>query len=297
MNSGQRPGLIRTLLFTAFSLVAFAANSVLCRLALKGGEIDPASFTVIRLLTGAMVLVFILRFTAKREAPQARGSWTAAAMLFLYAVTFSFAYLSLDTGTGALVLFGAVQITIVLIGRLRGNRLGILEWAGMAIAFGGLVYLVKPSVTTPSAVGFALMAIASAAWGIYTLSGKGSVNPLADTRFNFVRTIPLVMVLAIAGLANQQLSMEGILLAAISGGIASGIGYTLWYTALGGLSTTEAAAVQLTVPIIAAFGGVIFVSEPVSQRLLISTVLTLGGILMVIGGRHYFHGSEQNTKN
>lgn len=291
MNTQGRHGFLKTSLFTALSLAAFAANSVLCRLALKGGEIDPASFTIIRLLTGSIVLFLILRFSTKQEGSRARGRWSAAAMLFVYAVAFSYAYLSLDTGTGALVLFGAVQITMVIIGCLRGDRLGKMEWIGMAIAFGGLVYLVKPSLTTPSVIGFGLMVIAGAAWGLYTLSGKGSLNPLADTAFNFARTIPMVAVLAIAALtvsgpAGFRQSADGVLLAALSGGVASGIGYTLWYTALRGLSTTESAAVQLAVPIIAAFGGVIFVSEMISRRLLIASVLTLGGILMVILGRH-----------
>ena len=243
------------------------------------------------------MLAVILKMTARQDVKQSRGSWVAALMLFLYAVTFSFAYLSLDTGTGALVLFGAVQFTIVLIGFFRGNKLSVLEWLGMAIAFGGLVYLVLPGVTTPSVVGFVLMAIAGAAWGIYTIIGRGSSSPLADTAFNFARTIPLVFVLAIVAIASVQLSMEGILLAAISGGVASGIGYTLWYTALGGLSATQAAVVQLAVPIIAAFGGVIFVAESVSQRLLISVALTLGGILMVTLGRHFFMrlGHSSNT--
>ena len=288
---------MKTLFYTALSLIAFAANSVLCRMALKGDEIDPSSFTAIRLLAGATVLFLIMKATTKRDYERTRGSWTAALMLFLYAVTFSFAYVSLDTGTGALVLFGAVQITIVVIGRFRGNKLGVLEWSGMAIAFGGMVYLVLPIITTPSVAGFALMAIAGAAWGIYTLSGKGSVNPLADTAHNFARAIPLVFILAIASLTNIQWSIEGVLLAVISGSVASGIGYTLWYTALGGLSATEAAAVQLAVPIIAAFGGVVFVSESVSQRLLISAVLTVGGILMVILGRRYIGRLARSSKN
>jgi drug/metabolite transporter (DMT)-like permease len=300
MAEEQRHGLIRTSVFTTLSLVAFAANSVLCRLALKGGEIDAASFTVVRLLTGAAVLFAILQFMSKGARPCARGSWAAAAMLFVYAAAFSYAYLSLDTGTGALVLFGAVQISIVLIGRFRGNRLGVLEWSGMVIAFGGLVYLVKPSLTTPSVAGFVLMALAGVAWGGYTLSGKGSLDPLAETAFNFGRTIPMVAVLAagaIAGPANFRFSVEGLMLAALSGGVASGIGYTLWYTALGGLSTTESAAVQLAVPVIAAFGGVLFVSEQVSERLLVAAVLTLGGMLLVILRRHFDAGRGRKPKN
>jgi drug/metabolite transporter (DMT)-like permease len=172
----------------------------------------------------------------------------------------------------------------------------------MVIAFGGLVYLVKPSLTTPSVAGFVLMALAGVAWGVYTLSGKGSLDPLAETAFNFARTIPMVAVLAagaiaIAGPANLRFSAEGLMLAALSGGVASGIGYTLWYTALGGLSTTESAAVQLAVPVIAAFGGVLFVSEQVSERLLVAAVLTLGGMLLVILRRHFDAGGGRKPKN
>lgn len=286
MTLGQQSRPAKTLLCTTFSLIAFAANSVLCRLALKGGEIDPSSFTAVRLVAGAVVLAVILQVTAGEKGKKSRGGWWAALMLFLYAVTFSFAYTSLDTGTGALVLFGTVQLTIVLIGYFRGVKLRVLEWSGMIIAFGGLAYLVLPGVKAPSMIGFMLMAAAGAAWGIYTLSGRESINPLADTAFNFIRTIPLVIVLVIVALQDIQLSAQGILLAAISGGVASGIGYTLWYTALGGLSATESAVVQLAVPVIAAMGGVIFVSESLSQRLVISTVLTLSGILMVTLGQH-----------
>jgi len=287
---------LKTWLCTTFALIAFAANSVLCRLALKGDEIDPSSFTAVRLVAGAIVLVAILKITSRQTSKNTRGSWGAALMLFLYAVTFSFAYMSLDTGTGALVLFGSVQLTIVLIGYFRGTRLRVLEWLGMAVAFGGLIYLVLPGVTAPSIIGFILMAVAGAAWGIYTLSGRGSLNPLMDTTFNFMRTIPLVAILAIVVLEDVQLSTQGILLAVISGGITSGIGYTIWYTALGGLSATEAAVVQLAVPVIAAIGGVIFVAEIFSQRLVISTVLTLGGILMVTLGRLYLERLSRSSK-
>jgi drug/metabolite transporter (DMT)-like permease len=208
-------------------------------------------------------------------------------MLFLYAITFSFAYITLDTGTGALILFGSVQITMILLSIISGYRLHVSEWMGVIFAFAGFVYLVLPGVTAPSAVGFLLMTTAGFAWGVYTIKGRDSANPLSDTAYNFSRSIPLVMVLAALSFRYVHLSAAGIMLAMISGGITSGVGYTIWYTALGGLSATLAAVVQLSVPVIAASGGVIFVSEQISMRLILSALLILGGILMVILGRYY----------
>jgi drug/metabolite transporter (DMT)-like permease len=209
-------------------------------------------------------------------------------MLFLYAITFSYAYISLDTGAGALILFGSVQITMILLSLISGTRLHYIEWAGVTIAFTGFVYLIMPGITAPSAIGFLLMTVAGIAWGIYTLKGRGSKNPLMDTAYNFLRTTPLVILLAITTIANVNYSSEGIFLASLSGGITSGIGYTIWYIALGGLSSTQAAVLQLSVPVIAALGGVIFVSEAITSRLTISATMVLGGILMVILGKYYF---------
>jgi drug/metabolite transporter (DMT)-like permease len=281
---------IKTIALTSFSLVAFAANSVLCRLALKEGEIDPASFTMVRLLAGVIVLMVILKSTNRRGSDSSTGNWKAALMLFIYAAAFSFAYVTLDTATGALILFGAVQLTMVFAGWIKGARLTWVEWLGMTVAFGGLVYLVLPGVTAPTPMGFGLMASAGAAWGLYTLMGRYSTDPLADTTYNFARSLPfliaLVAVTAIGSTDNFRFSVNGVLLAVISGGIASGIGYAIWYTALRGLSGTVAAVVQLAVPAIAALGGVVFVSESISQRLLISAAMTLGGIFLVTTQRH-----------
>lgn len=218
-------------------------------------------------------------------------------MLFLYAITFSYAYISLDTGTGALILFGSVQITMILWSLISGTRLHFTEWAGVAIAFVGFVYLILPGVTTPSTVGFLLMTLAGISWGIYTLKGRGSKYPLMDTAYNFLRTMPLVILLAIITVNNAHYSVEGILLAMVSGGITSGIGYTIWYIALGGLSSTQAAVLQLSVPVIAATGGVVLVSEAITFRLVISAALVLGGILVVVLGRTYFvqQGTDMNT--
>lgn len=288
--------VIKTSVFTALALIAFAANSVLCRLALGEETIDAASFTVIRLLSGALVLLAILAFSNDKEASASRGSWSASLMLFVYAVAFSFAYISLDTGTGALILFGSVQITMILLSLVSGNRLHLSEWVGVIIAFTGFVYLVLPEVTSPSVMGFLLMIAAGIAWGMYTLKGRGSDHPLKDTAYNFLRTIPLVIILLVITIQDAHYSAAGVLLAVLSGGIASGIGYTIWYIALGGLSTTQAAVVQLSVPVIAAFGGVLFVSEAITARLTLSASMILGGILLVVLGRFYFVQRKLDTK-
>lgn len=281
---------------TMFALLAFAGNSVLCRLALEANTIDAASFTVIRLLSGIVVLIVAITLTKKLRASQpdshittnTKGSWLAASMLFVYAVTFSYGYVSLDTGTGALVLFGAVQITMILASVILGNRLHFSEWTGLFVAFSGFVYLVMPSLTTPSLKGFFLMTVSGMAWGFYTLIGRSSQHPLGDTAYNFLRTLPFVVGLLIFTFKDARLSSEGVVLAILSGAIASGAGYFVWYIALRGLSVTQAAVVQLLVPIIAAIGGVIFTRELITLRLFESSVLVLGGILAVILGRNYF---------
>lgn len=286
----------KTLILTILALIAFAANSVLCRLALGENTIDASSFTVIRLISGALVLLAILIISNNKTSLPSKGSWFSSSMLFLYAITFSFAYITLDTGTGALILFGSVQITMIMLSVISGNRLHITEWLGVSVAFAGFVYLVLPGVSAPSITGFVLMAVAGVAWGIYTLKGKSSINPLSDTTYNFIRATPIVMVLLIVTMHNAQYSSDGILLAILSGSVASGIGYTIWYIALGGLTATQAAVVQLSVPVIAAFGGVIFVAEVITLRLTLSALLILGGILLVVLGRYYFVQKRWNTK-
>ncbi|PKH06039.1 DMT family transporter [Moritella sp. Urea-trap-13] len=280
--------LLKTSLLTGSALIAFAANSVLCRLALGNGAIDASSFTVIRLLSGAIALFIILSIRGSNKGVSSKGSWTAGFILFLYAITFSYAYLSVDTGTGALILFGAVQITMILLSLISGTRLHISEWAGVIVAFTGFIYLILPSITTPSVNGFILMTVSGISWGIYTLKGRSSKNPLMDTTYNFLRTIPFVTLLAFVTQQNLNYSSEGIMLALLSGAITSGVGYTIWYIALAGLSSTQAAVIQLSVPVIAAIGGVIFVSEIITTRLIISAAIVIGGILMVISGKYYF---------
>lgn len=286
--ANSRNPVASTIVFTGLALIAFAANSVLCRLALGEQAIDASSFTVIRLLSGAVVLLAILRLNNNKTATQAKGSWSSSLMLFLYALTFSFAYITLDTGTGALILFGSVQITMILLSIISGQRLHTAEWVGVSLSFVGFVYLILPGVTTPSINGFMLMTVAGVSWGIYSLKGKSSANPLMDTAYNFLRTIPFVTILALLAIKQVHYSPAGILYAVLSGAIASGIGYAIWYRALAGLSTTQAAVVQLSVPVIAAFGGVVFVSEAVTLRLIVSAILVLGGIFIVVLGRFYY---------
>ncbi|MCW9052396.1 MAG: DMT family transporter [Motiliproteus sp.] len=281
-----RPDLATTTLTCCMALLAFAANSVLCRLALGSELIDAGSFTVIRLLSGAIVLGLIVLFKQRKNSISSHGSWKGAFYLFAYAACFSFAYRYLDTASGALILFASVQLTMLGISLLQRNRFNRYEWCGILMALSGLVYLLLPSATTPAWQGFLLMAVAGVAWGGYSLLGRGSSNPLADTCSNFVRTIPLCLPLIIWALsdlsANFSASSEGVMYAVLSGAVASGIGYSIWYTALRGLSATVASVSQLSVPIIAALGGVIFVGESLSLQLLIASVLTLGGVGLVI---------------
>lgn len=278
-------GLVRIVLITTLALIAFAANSVLARMALGDATMQAGGYTVVRLLSGAIVLVIILSISKRSPAAGPKGSWAAGVMLFVYALTFSFAYIDLETATGALILFGAVQITMMLVSLVSGHRPSLTEWAGLLLAFSGFVYLMLPGVTIPSFSGFVLMTISGIAWGLYTLKGRGSKNPLADTTYNFLRTVPFALIVLAATWIDSTFTMWGILLAVLSGGIASGLGYTLWYAALGGLSATQAAVLQLLVPVIAAVGGIIFVSESITTRLVISATLILLGILLVILSR------------
>ncbi|MBY5920674.1 DMT family transporter [Ferrimonas balearica] len=276
---------MKIVLSTALALIAFAGNSVLCRLALGGERIDAASFTAIRLLSGIVVLLLIVSLSQRKGTQVSRGSWKAALFLFLYAITFSYAYMTLDTGTGALILFGAVQVSMMLFSFLSGDRFNPIEWLGLIMAFTGFVYLMLPGVSAPSLTGFILMSVAGIAWGAYTLLGRGAKNPLSVTNDNFLRTLPFTLVLLALTLNTQHLSFQGVLLAVLSGGVMSGIGYALWYMALSGLSAIRAAILQLLVPIIAALGGILFAGETLSGRLMLSSLMILGGIWAVILGK------------
>ncbi len=278
---------MKTFAYTTFALAAFAFNSILCRLALGASAIDAASFTLIRLSSGAVTLLIISQFFGKKESNKRRGNWFSALFLFAYAVCFSFAYINLTTGTGALILFGFVQATMICAALVKGERPKILEWFGLIFAICGLVYLVFPGLTAPPILSSALMGTAGISWGFYTLRGKGSVNPLAETTGNFARAVPPIVLVWLFFLSQIHLSPKGILLAALSGAIASGIGYSVWYAALKFHTATRAAILQLSVPALAATGGVIFLAEIVSLRLLLATVLILGGISLAIVGRKY----------
>lgn len=279
-NTPQRSWQV-TLIATIFALTAFAANSVFCRMALGERSIDPWSFTAIRLLSGAALLILLVRIQGGKKKPTGARSRLAPWMLFAYALFFSVAYLSLDTATGALILFSAVQMTMILYAQFKGQRLNSLEWLGALLAFGGFIYLVSPHLTQPSAIGFGFMTLSGIGWGAYSLIGRSSKTPLVDTCSNFVGTWPLVLGLLVPILFYAQYSPKGILLALLSGMLASGAGYAVWYLALGGLSATQAAVAQLLVPVIAAFGGIWLVGEALEVRLMIAAALILGGIATV----------------
>lgn len=274
---------MRLALITLFTLLAFAANSLLCRMALGGAYIDPMSFTTLRLVSGAAVLWPLARWG--REKPsraEQSGSWSGGLALFWYAAAFSMAYVTLNTGTGALLLFGAVQLTMMAGGLLSGERPHPLQWVGLLAALAGLIYLVAPGLTAPDPLGAALMLTSGAAWGIYSLKGRGVRAPIALTAANFRRTIPLTLLASLLTLQGMQLQPAGLALALTSGSITSGLGYVLWYQALRGLTTTRAAIVQLLVPVLAAFGGVVVLSEHITLRLVIASLLILGGVGLAV---------------
>jgi drug/metabolite transporter (DMT)-like permease len=276
---------MKIFLLTAFALTAFAFNSILCRMALATGEIDAASFTVIRLVSGTVTLAAIILATGKTRSIARNGNWTSAFFLFAYAIAFSFAYLGLTTATGALILFGCVQLTMFGVSLYRGIRPAVLEWIGLVVAFGGLVYLVFPGLAAPPSGSALLMAAAGIAWGFYTLRGKGSENPLVDTAGNFLRSVPMVLIIGVIFISSTQISRRGAILAMLSGAVASGIGYSVWYAALKHHTATRAAVLQLAVPIIAAIGGMLFLSETTTLRTLIASGLILGGIALTFAQR------------
>jgi len=276
---------LRTLLLTGAAMLAFAANSLLCRLALAQARIDPASFGSIRLASGSLALALIVRLRPRPQGAAPCVDWLAAAMLFAYVALFSFAYLSLPAGTGALILFGAVQLTMLGAGLRAGERFAPAAWGGLAAAIAGLVYLVSPGIAAPAPLGAASMALAGAAWGVYSLRGRGIADPLAATASNFARAVPLAAALSLVAVAAAHADAAGVALAVASGALTSGIGYVIWYAALRGLSAMRAATVQLSVPPIAAIGGVLMLSEPLTSRLLAASVAVLGGIAVVLATR------------
>lgn len=264
---------------TALAMIAFAGNSLLCRMALLHTRIDAASFTSIRLLSGALVLGAIVLSQGGKLG--AAGSWTSALALFAYAAAFSFAYISLTAATGALLLVGAVQTTMISFGLWKGERFTRRQQAGLALALGGLVALLLPGLSAPPLPPAALMLAAGFSWGIYSLRGKNAANPIQTTAGNFLRALPFAAGLSIAMLSHRSLDVWGISYAVASGGLASGVGYVIWYTALRGLKTTTAATVQLSFPVIAALGGVALLGETFTLRLLLTSIAILGGIWLI----------------
>ena len=315
---------MKVFLCTIFALMAFAFNSILCRLALRGEEADAAGFTAVRLVSGAVALVVISYFCrsphvskgvtsnlrvstlltrrpmhseegvtsnvdgnalAHAQASALGGSWPSAFFLFAYAICFSFAYLGLTAGTGALILFSSVQMTMIAVAIFRGERPSALEWSGLAVALAGLIYLVLPGLASPPLNSSLLMAAAGASWGFYTLRGKSGNDPLGDTTGNFIRSVPMIAIAAVPFLSKLEMSGRGLMLAVLSGAVTSGVGYTVWYAALKFHTSTRAAVLQLAVPVIAAAAGVLLLDETATVRLAIAAALILGGIALTISGR------------
>ena len=269
-----------TWLLTTVTMLAFAANSVLCRMALRHASMDPASFTLVRIASGALMLWIIA--TVSGHGARRSGNWISAAALLGYAAAFSFAYVLLPVGTGALLLFGAVQATMILRGLIMGERLNGPQVVGFVIAVCGLVLLVLPGLSAPPLVSALLMAFAGICWGVYSLRGRRSSDPLATTAGNFLRAIPLAAAISVFYLRATHISLVGVAFAVASGALASGLGYAIWYAALRGLTATRAAVVQLSVPVIAALAGVSFLGERISIRLAIASVAVLGGIALFV---------------
>jgi drug/metabolite transporter (DMT)-like permease len=268
---------------TALAMLAFAANSVLNRLALADTAIDAASFTLIRLAAGALVLWALVR---RQSVSRLAGDWPGACALFVYAAAFSFAYRALSTGTGALLLFGTVQVSMIAAGLFKGERFRPLQIAGFGVALGGLGVLLAPGVSAPPVDAALLMALAGLAWAVYSLRGRHARGtPLAMTAGNFVRAVPLAIGLSMVSAADARIDPAGVLYAVLSGALASGVGYAIWYSALRGLTATQAATVQLSVPVIAALGGALLLAEPLTARLALASAATLGGIALVVTTR------------
>ncbi|MFN4141717.1 DMT family transporter [Aestuariivirga sp.] len=275
----------RTLTFTVLAMLAFAANSLLCRLALGLHLIDAASFTTIRAVSGALALAAISQTqTGFSLRNVIRGNPVTPMMLFAYMICFSFAYLSLSAGTGALILFGSVQLTMFIWALREGEGFSSVSWIGLGLAIVGLVYLVLPGVTAPDPFGAVLMGMAGVAWGVYSLKGRG-LDPLQATTRNFCLAAVLALLTNLIFWHGVHSTPNGVALAVMSGAIASGCGYVIWYGALRGLTASRAATVQLSVPAIAAIGGAVILSEAISVRLVVATVAILGGIGIVLAQR------------
>ena len=304
-----RQSIVQISIFTLLSITAFSANAIICRWALDHQLIDPMSFTSLRLGSAALVLFAVMVWFHLRKVKLnktlepsnqrvSRGSWRAAIILFVYALTFSYGYVAISTATGALLLAGVVQLTILGYAVRNGEKLHLAEWIGVAVALMGLLYLVYPKLSTPSWWGLLMMTISSYAWGLYTINGRKSLNPLADTAFNFYRTLPMIVVASLLGFwltEDTFLTYQGILLAVVSGGVTTGLGYILWYSALPKLSSSMASASQLLVPLIAAFGATWLIDEPITLTFVISAILMFAGLGLVLHGRNQYRKQAMKT--
>jgi drug/metabolite transporter (DMT)-like permease len=267
-------------ILTTLTMIAFAGNSLFCRMALKETGIDAASFTSVRLLSGAAMLWLLM--SLQRQAPLAHGSWRSATALFIYAVALSFAYRSIDTGAGALMLFGAVQATMLIAGFIAGERMTRIQTAGFVAAVVGLVILASPGVEAPSVLDSLLMLASGIAWGMYSMFGRGQPNPAAATAGNFLRAAPMTIALSLLALPWLRLDTQGVLYAVLSGAVTSALGYVLWYRVLQHMRAMTASTVQLSAPVLAAIAGILLLGEAVTRDLVVSSVLILGGILLVL---------------
>lgn len=274
---------VRTALLTVVTMMAFAGNSVLCRMALRHTTIDAATFTSIRLVSGAVVLGLIVRYL--RKGRTGTGNWWSALALFAYAAGFSWAYVSLSAATGALLLFGAVQATMIGCGLWLGERLARLQWLGLVLAMAGLVVLMLPGLSAPAWDGALLMVVAGVAWGVYSLRGKGAGDPTLVTAGNFWRAAVLAFALSGLTRAGGRWDADGVAYAVASGALTSGLGYALWYSVLPALKATQAATLQLSVPVLAALGGVALLGEVVTVQFVLASLAALGGIALVIWGK------------
>ncbi len=270
----------KVFLYTLAAMLAFAGNSLLCRMALRGEHIDASSFTLIRLASGAMVLFALLR--RRGDSLHDNGSWGSALALFVYAAGFSWAYITLPAGAGALLLFGAVQASMLGYGLYKGERLHAVQWLGLLLACAGLLVLLLPGASAPPFEGALMMVLAGVAWGAYSLRGRGVANATASTAGNFVRAVPFAVGMSVLGLTSVQFDLQGLAYAVCSGALTSGFGYAIWYSVLPYLRATTAAIVQLSVPVIAAFGAVVLLNEALSPRLGLASVAVIGGIGLVL---------------
>jgi len=286
--------VMRVIALTALAMIAFAGNSLLCRIALTQTNIDAATFTTIRLMSGAVVLWLVVRM--RRGTSAGAGNWSSAFALFIYAAGLSFAYMRLPAATGALLLFGAVQATMIGYGVYTGERPGKFQIVGLILAIGGLVGLLLPGLSAPPLYGSVLMLSAGVAWGIYSLSGKGKGDPTCVTAGNFLRTVPIAATLSLVTLQEASLDLAGFSCAALSGALASGAGYVAWYTALPAMKAANAATVQLSVPVITALGGVFLLGESISLRMILASAAILGGIALVIVEKHVAYGAQKVTR-